>query len=232
MSKYRHLFFDLDHTLWDFERNSIATMRILYDEVALMEKGIADFDDFNVVYHDINDTLWDRFRKGLLSREELRWKRMYQTLVHYRMPDEKLAKVMSERYLEILPTQTHIFPHCIEVMEYCAGKKYAMHLITNGFELTQKQKLKNALLDSYFDKIITSEQAMSMKPQKEIFEFALRETSATIEQSLMIGDALDIDVLGAQSVGMDQVYFNPKQIAHQGNPTFEIKSLHEMYHIV
>ena len=107
MSKYRHLFFDLDHTLWDFERNSIATMRILYDEVSLMEKGIADFDDFNVVYHEINDTLWDRFRKGLLSREDLRWKRMYQTLVHYRMPDEKLAKVMSELY-QPKPTYSRI----------------------------------------------------------------------------------------------------------------------------
>jgi putative hydrolase of the HAD superfamily len=92
--------------------------------------------------------------------------------------------------------------------------------------------LKNAQLDSYFDKIITSEQAMSMKPQKEIFEFALRETGALVAESLMIGDALDIDVLGAQLVGMDQVYFNPKRILHAGNPTFEIESLHEMYHIV
>jgi putative hydrolase of the HAD superfamily len=232
MSKYRHLFFDLDHTLWDFEANSIATLQSLYNEMTLGAKGIADFDDFNTVYHEINNKLWDRFRKGLLSREDLRWKRMWKTLVHYRINDEKLAKDMSERYLEILPTQTLVFPHCIELMEYCVSKNYAMHLITNGFELTQKLKLKNAQLDSYFDKIITSEQAMSMKPQKEIFEFALRETGALVAESLMIGDALDIDVLGAQLVGMDQVYFNPKQIAHEGNPTFEIESLHEMYHIV
>ncbi len=232
MNKYRHLFFDLDHTLWDFEANSIATLQCLYNEMGLDTKGIADFDDFNIVYHEINDRLWDRFRKGVLSREDLRWKRMWQTLVHYRIIDEKLAKEMSERYLEILPTQTLVFPHCIELMEYCVSKNYSMHLITNGFELTQKLKLKNAQLDSYFDKIITSEQAMSMKPQKEIFEFALKETGALVKESLMIGDALDIDVLGAQLVGMDQVYFNPKRMAHAGNPTFEIESLHEMYTII
>jgi len=95
MSKYRHLFFDLDHTLWDFEANSIATLQSLHSEMALGARGIADFDDFNTIYHEINDILWDRFRKGLLSREDLRWKRMWKTLVHYRINDEKLAKDMS-----------------------------------------------------------------------------------------------------------------------------------------
>mgnify|MGYP000911671207 CR=1 FL=1 len=232
MSKYSHLFFDLDHTLWDFEKNSIATLNELFYEVKLDEKGIEDFNDFNKVYHDINDKLWARFRSGALSREDLRWKRMWQTLINYKINDEKLAKQMSERYLEILPTQTHIFPNCIEILDYCQSKNYELHLITNGFELTQKQKLKNSLLDKYFDKIITSEQAMSMKPHKEIFEFAMKETNAFAKQSLMIGDALDIDVLGAQNVGMDQVYFNPNKIEHEGNPTYEIENLIDLYHIV
>ena len=232
MARYTTLFFDLDHTLWDFERNSVATLQCLHDEMKLAALGIRNFDDFNEVYHEINDRLWDRFRKGFLSREDLRWKRMMQTLVHFRVHNENLARQMSERYLEILPTQTHIFPHCIELLEYCQAKNYALHLITNGFEVTQHQKLRNASLDSYFDRMITSEQAMSMKPEKEIFEYALRETGASVDESLMIGDALDVDVLGAQQVGMDQVYFNPKKISHVGNPTYEIESLHQMFNIV
>lgn len=232
MNKYTHLFFDLDHTLWDFERNSVATLETLYSEVDLAGKGIDDFNDFNIVYHEINDRLWDRFRKGFLSRQDLRWKRMFQTLVHYKIHDESLAKTMSERYLEILPTQTHLFPHCLELMEYCKSKAYEMHLITNGFELTQQLKLKNSNLESYFDRMITSELAMSMKPEKEIFEYALRETGASANSSLMIGDAMDVDILGAQRVGMDQVYFNPNRIEHEGSPTYEIEHLNEMYQIV
>jgi putative hydrolase of the HAD superfamily len=232
MNKYKTLFFDLDHTLWDFERNSEAALSILYDEVDLERRGVAAFDEFNVVYHEINDKLWDRFRKGFLSREELRWKRMWQTLVHYRINDEKLAKVMSERYLEILPTQTHLFPHCHEMLAYCTERNYHLHLITNGFEATQQLKLKHSFLENYFDCMITSEQAMSMKPQKEIFEYALRETGARATESLMIGDALDVDVLGAQRIGMDQVFFNPKGLAHEGNPTYEIDCLNDMQKIV
>ncbi|MBK7763410.1 MAG: noncanonical pyrimidine nucleotidase, YjjG family [Bacteroidetes bacterium] len=230
--KYEHLFFDLDHTLWDFEKNSVATLKTLYSEIGLVNKGIPDFDDFNVVYHQINDKLWDRFRKGFMSREELRWKRMWQTLIHYKISSEKLAREMSERYLEILPTQTHVFPNCVEMLSYCASKNYQLHLITNGFELTQMQKLKNASLDKFFIHLITSEKAMSMKPQKEIFEYALNEAGAKIESSLMIGDALDIDILGAMQVGIDQVYFNPYRIPHKGNPTYEIAGLEEMYQIV
>jgi putative hydrolase of the HAD superfamily len=232
MNKYHFLFFDLDHTLWDFETNSIHTLDVLYTEFELANKGVSTFDDFNSVYHEINDKLWARFRNGQLSREDLRWKRMWQTLVHYRVNDIALAKQMSERYLDVLPTQNNLFPYAIEVLAYCQEKNYELHLITNGFELTQHQKLRHANIDIYFDRMITSEEAMSMKPQKEIFEYAMRETGANAGNSLMIGDALDIDILGAQRVGMDQVYFNPNEIAHAEKPTYEISSLIEMKEIV
>ncbi len=231
-TKYQFLFFDLDHTLWDFEKNSIATLEVLYSEKKLGEKGINSFADFQVIYHEINDKLWDRFRKGFLSREDLRWKRMWQTLVHYKIFDEVLAKEMSERYLEILPEQKIVFPFAKDLLQYCTEKNYELHMITNGFELTQHQKLKNADLSIYFDQMITSEMALSMKPQKEIFEYALAKTGAKATNSLMIGDALDIDILGAQRVGMDQVYFNPKNIPHEQKPTFEINCLSELMKLI
>lgn len=229
---YPVLFFDLDHTLWDFETNSILALRTVYDETNLESKGISDFEDFNVVYHTINDKLWDRFRKGFLSREELRWKRMFQTLVHFRVNDESLAKQMSEFYLEVLPQQTALFPEAKEVLQYCSEQGYQMHLITNGFEATQHQKLSNADIHHFFDRMITSEQAMSMKPHPGIFEFAFSETGSNAGNSLMIGDALDIDILGARQVGMDQVYFNPKAIGHTEHPTYEIKHLNELKNIL
>ena len=232
MSAIQYLFFDLDHTIWDFEANSVSTLQELYHVSALAEKGVHDFENFNFVYHEINDRLWDSFRKGILSREDLRWKRMWQTLLHYNIYDVPLAKMMSEKYLEILPTKNNIFPYSIEVLQYCKDKNYELHLITNGFELTQIQKLKNSNLDTFFDQMITSEKAMSMKPHPGIFEYAFAQTGASSHNSIMIGDALDVDILGAQQVGMQQIYFNPKKISHNENPTYEINCLSEIKRIL
>jgi putative hydrolase of the HAD superfamily len=232
MSSIRYLFFDLDHTIWDFEANSIATLEELYHYAALAGKGISDFNDFNIVYHEINDRLWDQFRKGHMSREDLRWKRMWQTLLKYNIYDVELAKSMSEKYLEILPTKNSIFPYSTEVLQYCKDKNYELHLITNGFEQTQLQKLKNSKLDIYFDQMITSEKAMIMKPHPGIFEYAFAQTGAECGNSIMIGDALGIDILGAMQVGMAQIYFNPKKIPHTENPTYEITCLSEIKNIL
>lgn len=229
---YQYLFFDLDHTLWDFEKNSVDTLMDLYHEVNLQARGILSFDDFNEVYHEINNKFWDRFRKGFISRQDLRWKRMYQTLLHYRIPDETLAVKMSERYLEILPTKTNVFPYTLDVLEFCRDQKYGLHLITNGFEETQKMKLKNSNMYEFFDKMITSEQAMTMKPNKEIFEYAFQQTGAKPSNSLMIGDALDVDILGAQNVGMHSVFFNPHRQDHMNEPTYEIHCLSELKNIL
>lgn len=232
MQDITHLFFDIDHTLWDFDKNSTHTLSYLYDYYQLNNKRIGDFEEFNKVYHDINDKLWDRFRKGFIDRQTLRWKRMWHTLLHYNIYDITLAKDMSEKYLEILPTQTALFPHAEEVLIYCKNKKYQLHIITNGFETTQKQKLQIAGIDIYFEKMISSEQAMSMKPKKEIFQYALRSTQALAQHSVMIGDALDVDILGAQNAGMHQIYFNPNKKKENHSATYEIHCLSEIKNIL
>ncbi len=225
--KYKHLFFDLDHTLWDFDKNSETTLRILYDEFLLTSFGIDDFSTFYKHYSRHNDRMWERFRKGQMRREELRWKRMWHTLLEFKIADTTLAHQLSERYLELLPIQTALTPHAKEILDHCKGR-YQMHLITNGFETTQWQKLRNAQLESYFEEVITSETSNSLKPHKEIFDYALSKTGATIEESLMIGDALEIDILGAQQAGWDQVYYNPYKQAHQRKPTYEITCWKEL----
>jgi putative hydrolase of the HAD superfamily len=151
---------------------------------------------------------------------------MWRTLVDYKITDEALAKEMSERYLEILPTKTNLFPHCMEVLTYLQEKGYPMHLITNGFEKTQHQKIKNSGIDHFFKHMITSEQAGIMKPHAAIFEYALELTQSRAEQCVMIGDTLEVDILGAKNMGMDTIYFNPaKPHDNKVVPTYVIENL-------
>jgi putative hydrolase of the HAD superfamily len=230
---YDQLFFDLDHTIWDFDTNSEATLLDLFHELKLNERATGDFNHFHTTYHHHNEIYWDRFRKGFINREELRWKRMWRTLVDFKITDETLAKQMSERYLDILPTKTNLFPHCIELLEYLTEKKYPMHLITNGFEKTQYQKIKNSGIDRFFTHMVTSEQAGIMKPHAAIFEYALNKANTTASQSIMIGDTLEVDMLGAINAGIDTAYFNPAQPPTEKiKPTYVIDNLGELFKIL
>ena len=231
--KYQHVFFDLDHTLWDFDTNSKETLFDLYHELELQTAGIPEFDHFHSTYHHHNNIFWDRFRKGYITREELRWKRMWRTLVEYKLHDENLARTLSERYLEILPTKKNLFIDTLEVLDYLTTRKYPMHLITNGFEKTQHLKIKNSGIQHYFTHIITSEAAGIMKPHAAIFEYAIKMAGTTAKDSIMIGDTLDADIEGGNNAGMDTVYYNPATPA-EGNikPTFVIESLSELKKIL
>lgn len=218
---YKHLFFDLDHTLWDFHRNSEATLRQLHTEYELSARGIEDFDAFFANYNAHNDKLWERFRNGYIKRDELRWKRLWLTLLDYKIGDTALAHEMSTAYLEILPTQTLLLPFAKDLLDHCKDR-YTLHLITNGFETTQWLKLQYSGISSYFEHVITSEKSNSMKPHREIFDYALKTTGAETHNCIMIGDALEIDVKGALNAGWDQVYYNPAKIAHDRTPTYEV----------
>jgi putative hydrolase of the HAD superfamily len=232
MSKtYKHLFFDLDHTLWDFDKNSENTLKQLYDEYELVNRGIPDFKEFMQVYKVHNDRMWERFRNGFIKREELRWKRIWLTLLDFKLADTALAYEMSAAYLEILPTQTVLTPYAKDLLEHCKAKNYTMHLITNGFETTQWQKLQFSGIASYFGHVITSEKSNSMKPHREIFDYALSATNAKLEESIMIGDALEIDVMGAFNAGWDQLYYNPAKLAHERKPTYEVCCWREMMEV-
>src|SRR6218665_3334188 len=142
--KYKHLFFDLDHTLWDFDANARVTLEAVYEEQQLMARGITDFELFYRNYLAHNDKLWDRYRKGYIKQDELRVKRMWLALLDFKIADEPLAKKMSVQFLDLLPTRTILFPHTKELLQYLLDKDYALHLITNGFEKVQHSKLKNA----------------------------------------------------------------------------------------
>lgn len=229
--KYEHIFFDLDHTLWDFDSNSKNTFAQLYDEYNLAEQGVEDFDEFFVKYNYHNDKLWERFRNGSIKRDDLRWKRIWLTLLDYKIGDTALAHELSSAYLEILPTQTQLMPYAKEVLEHCAPL-YKIHMITNGFDGTQKLKLQFSGIASYFSEIVTSEKSHSMKPHPEIYAYAQSTTGANADNAIMIGDALEVDIKGARNAGWDQVYFNPHKVAHEGNPTYEVSCLSQLLDIL
>ena len=226
--KYRHLFFDLDHTLWDFEANAKVTLLELYENMQLEKRGINDFDLFHKNYLAHNEKLWERYRNGFIKQEELRIKRMWLALLDFKIADEMLAKEMSIRFLNLLPTRTILFPYTMEILQYLTNKKYELHLITNGFEKTQHSKLYHSGLSMFFKEIITSETSNSLKPNKEIFEFAFRKTGALPTNSIMIGDSIEVDIQGAINAGIDQVFVNYQQVATEIRPTYTVTSLREL----
>lgn len=229
---YKDLFFDLDHTLWDFETNSKETIQELYTTHRLVDLGIIDFDRFYSTYSAHNHRLWDRYTKGFIKQEELRWKRVYLSLLDFKVANEPLAKEMSQAYLEILPNKKHLFPYTIEILEYLKKKDYKMHLITNGFESVQFKKIKNSGLQDYFIEVITSEASNSLKPQKEIFEYALKNANASIEESIMIGDNESADIQGGINIGMDTIFVNHIQVVPTVPATYTITHLKELENIL
>ena len=229
---YKDLFFDLDHTLWDFETNSKETIQELYTTHRLADLGIVDFDGFYSTYSAHNHRLWDRYTKGFIKQEELRWKRVYLSLLDFKVANEPLAKQMSQAYLEILPNKKHLFPYTIEILEYLKQKDYKMHLITNGFESVQFKKIKNSGLQDYFIEVITSEASNSLKPQKEIFEYALKNANASVDKSIMIGDNESADIQGGINIGMDTIFVNHIQVVPTVPATYTITHLKELENIL
>ena len=208
--------------------NAKETLVELYKAHALSEKGVDEFDRFFSRYSFHNERLWDRYTKGFMKQEELRWKRVWLALLDFKIADEVLAKTMAVQFLEQLPNRKNLFPYTIEILEYLKQKNYVLHLITNGFESVQHSKLKYSNLTDYFKEIITSEKAGSLKPNKEIFEFALQVTNANIKESIMIGDNIEADIKGAMNAGLDTIYVNHLRLETEVKPTYIIYHLRQL----
>ncbi|MCU7547811.1 YjjG family noncanonical pyrimidine nucleotidase [Chitinophagaceae bacterium LB-8] len=226
--KYKHIFFDLDHTLWDFDANARQTLEQMHFDLKLAERGVHDFELFYNNYLKHNEKLWERYRKGYIKQDELRLKRMWLALLDFKIADETLAREMSDLFLQLLPSRTIIFPHTKEILQYLTNKGYQLHLITNGFEKVQLCKLQSCGLDHFFKAVITSESSNSLKPEKEIFEFAMSQTGATVKESIMIGDTIEVDIAGAINVGMDQVHVNYSGAEQNLKPTYTVRTLKEL----
>jgi putative hydrolase of the HAD superfamily len=222
--KYRHLFFDLDHTLWDFDANARETLVDIYGIFELADRNITPFEDFYRKYLHHNEILWNRYHNGFITAEELKWKRMWRTLLDFKIGDEALAKAISARFLEILPVKQNLFEHAKEILEYLTAKGYTLHMITNGFEKTQWSKLNNSGLGHYFTQVITSEASNSVKPQKEIFDYAISKAGAVHKESIMI-------IKGAINAGIDSIFVNHINAVTEVQPTYTVTHLQQLEHI-
>ncbi|GAA4359817.1 YjjG family noncanonical pyrimidine nucleotidase [Hymenobacter saemangeumensis] len=231
MKAYRHLFFDLDHTLWDFEKNADETLRTLYDQHSLARHGSFTVDEFIKVYSDINHALWRLYQGNKISQEQLRSARFVRTLTKLGVAEEDVPADISRQFTDLLPHKSAVFPFTHEVLAYLKPR-YRLHLITNGFKDIQHIKLASSNLTPYFEEVVTSECSGCLKPDPRIFAHALERAGATAAESLMIGDNLECDVLGACNAGIDQVYFNPEKRRHFNQVTHEISCLSELKRIL
>ncbi len=208
MKRYAHLFFDLDHTLWDFETNSRETLRELHAAERLADLGIPDADEFIDTYEEVNHGLWRRYESGHIDRHVLRVLRFRNTLLHFGVKDEPLAKRLGNDYLAMTPKRTALMPGAKALLNDL-GDQYRIHIITNGFHEVQEEKIRCSGLHAHFDLVLSSEMAGAKKPDPRIFKEALDRTKATAVESLMIGDNVLADIAGARGAGWDQAHFAP-----------------------
>lgn len=202
--KVTDVFFDLDHTLWDFEKNSALTFERIFQKHALQ----IDLGLFLRHYVPINLRFWKLYREEKVGKQELRYQRLKQSFDLMQLQvDDNTINTLSEDYIENLSSFNHVFPGTFEILEYLKPN-YRLHIITNGFSETQEKKMKNANIRKYFEVVVNSEMAGVKKPNPKIFVMALERAKVTPEKALMIGDNLEADILGAQQVGLSTIHFN------------------------
>lgn len=217
MEKVTDIFFDLDHTLWDFDKNSQISYEIIFDKLQLE----VDLEKFLGAYKPINLELWKLFREAKIDKETLRYRRLKKTFtaISVEITDEVIFKIADE-YIYYLSKQTHLLEGAEELLEYLKPK-YNLHIITNGFQEVQIGKLNNTDLIRYFDVVVNSEMAGVKKPNPQIFELALQMANVEKKNAIMIGDSLEADVLGALNIGLDAICYN----YHQDNIPISIKQV-------
>ncbi len=226
LKTYKHIFFDLDRTLWHFEENSKKVLLDIYSKFDL-KKHIEFEEDFMSVYYNFNELLWERYRENKITKDELRSERFNLTLNHFMVNKPDLSEEIGYYYIEQSPLQTILLPHAIEVLTYL-HTKYKLHIITNGFEEVQHIKLRESKINHFFDQLIFSEKVGVKKPHPLIFKKALKSAGATAKNSVMIGDDYYADIYGAQRVKMDGIYFNFYKTKHQYLVQKEIHCLSEL----
>jgi putative hydrolase of the HAD superfamily len=231
MKKYSHIFFDLDNTLWDFDRNAAETLHELFHKHNLASLGVPSFEIFFEKYKVRNEMMWEQYRLGKIDKTTLRDQRFSLTFWDMGLDAELAPPELSLEYIRMSPQKSYLFPHAHEVLAYLK-EKYTLHIITNGFEEAQHIKLKAADLAKYFQNIIISEHTGFRKPDIRIFEYSQQSANAVANECLMIGDGLIVDIVGAQEAGWDAVYFNPAKIPHEEKPTYEIESLDQLKEIL
>ena len=230
MRKYKNLFFDLDHTIWDYERNAIETLKNLHSTFALANYH-PDRDQFCAQFLTINDAMWILYRENKINRDELNFNR-FALLIPELKEDKQLINKICDYYLDDVAKRPHLIMGAQETLDYLRERKYDLYIVTNGHTKMQEQKIASSNIGHYFKKIYTSEQVGAKKPSRAYFEYAIKSSNALKRESIVIGDSYEADILGAKAFGLDQIFYNPSQISVQTKPTFDIKEIIELKSIL
>lgn len=230
MKDYKHIFFDLDRTLWDFNANASETLAQII-KVFKLENSVTNVDEFILYFHLYNDKLWDHFREGKIRKQLLRQERFRMLFHRYKIDDKELIAAVSRYYLNTAPSKTVLIDGASDILPYLAAK-YKLYIISNGFYDVQLTKIVNSGISKYISKVFTSDRLGYAKPDKRIYEYAITSINAHKADCLMIGDDVKNDVIGAQNANIDQIYFNPGESETEIKATYEIKSLLELMEIL
>ena len=218
----KHIFFDLDHTLWDFETNSTLTFRKIFKECSLE----LQVDRFMMHYTPINHKYWKLYRENRIDQENLRYSRLKDTFKAIKFDaDDHLIHLLSQRYIDNLSNETALLPYAKEILEYLENK-YKLHIITNGFNSIQYKKLRNSKIADFFNTVTTAEEVQLKKPHPKVFYHALDKAQAHKKESLMIGDNLEADIHGAVQIGMQAIHLSNAENRYKRS----IGHLYELMH--
>jgi len=223
----KHIFFDLDHTIWDFDKNAQETLNELYIQHDLDTLGCGTVHQFIDRYTQNNHELWRQYHLGNITKETLRSERFNRTFIELGIDPEKVPHQFEDDYVRITPTKTNLFAGSEKVLGYLQ-QKYTLHIISNGFKESTLMKMSVCNLNPYFANVIISEDVGVNKPDQRIFEYALGKAKADKEESIMIGDSLEADVRGALDYGLKAIYFNPLKTEKPADVDWEIHSLEEL----
>lgn len=226
----RHIFFDLDHTIWDFDRNAQETLTELYAQYRLQSLGLSSCSAFIECYTENNQQLWADYHLGRISKEELRSARFRKTFLDMGVAPELVPEAFEADYVRMSPVKTNLFAGSETVLSYLQ-QKYTLHIISNGFKETTLTKMDRCNLNRYFTQVIISEDAGCNKPDPAIFRYALEKAGAEKAESVMIGDSLEADIRGAQDFGIRAIYFNPADKPLPGDVRCQIRQLNELMNI-
>jgi putative hydrolase of the HAD superfamily len=229
--KLEHIFFDLDHTLWDFERNSEEALGEIIEKCKFDCDFSFTLKEFLEIYKPLNEQMWQLYRENKITKEDLRIRRFGDALKQFGITDPKIAEHIADEYVKISPRKTNLFPHAMDTLDYLS-KKYTLHIITNGFSEIQSVKLKMSKIDIFFDEVITSEAIGVKKPHPDIFSHALKKSGAKKENSLMVGDNYEADILGAINSGIPAIYFNMDLKNKLHNNVVQITNLKDLVDIL
>ncbi len=228
MKNIRHIFFDLDNTLWDHRKNAYLTLKEIFKREKVNEVHNIEFEDFHREYFTINENLWAQIRDGEIDKEYLRKHRFYDSFLFFGIDDEELAQKFESNFLDEILNYNELVPGAFELLEYLSAKDYQLHILSNGFHEVTFKKTELSGIKNYFRTITSADEINIRKPKPEIYAYSLEKANAKTDESVMIGDDWIADVQGARAFGMKAVFFDVFDDDFQHDGLISVKKLQDL----